>query len=172
MISMMSNELILHIGSYCSIKDINSLSQICKVVADRKLYRLCISHIICYRLIGEYSYTEFKNQFKFFNPYDSLTYQYKLNDYIIDLFELLFKNECISNISDKYYYRKYKYSLKYKHSVNLLYILKDNYRMTKYNITYENEIRDFPRCHHVYRVCPVAYTRLRKNHLNVLALIY
>jgi len=169
---MISNELILHIGSYCSIKDIYNLSLTSKVIAELKLYRLCISHIVCHRYYGEYSsLTEFKNYLKDLNPINTPYYQYNLNNYICDLVELLFNKECIT-VSNKYYYKKYKFSLEYKHSFTLLYILKDYYRMTKNNIKDKNELKDFPRCHHVYRVCPLAYNRLRQNHLNVLALIY
>ena len=169
---MIVKELILHIGSYCSIKDIYNFSLTSKNISEVKLYRLCISHIFCNRYYGEYSsITEFKNHLKDLNPTNLQNNKYNLNNYICDLTELLFNNECIT-VSNKYYYKKYKFSIEYKHSFTLLYILKDYYRITKNNIKDKNELKHFPRCHHVYRVCPVAYTRLRKNHLNILALIY
>ena len=80
MISMISNELILHIGSYCSIQDIYNLSLVSKIIANQKLYRLCISHIVCHRYYGEYSsLIEFKYYLKDLNPINTSNYQYNLN---------------------------------------------------------------------------------------------
>jgi len=174
MISMISNELILLIGGYCSINDIYNLSLVSKVIANLKLYRLCMSHIVCYRFIGEYSYINFKKEIDYFKPYYSINYQYNLNNYLCDLFETLFNINDFNINSRRCYYRKYKFSLKYKNSLNILNILKDRYKLTKSSINNDNDndkIRDYPRCHHVYRVCPVVYTHLKK-HPNVLALIY
>ena len=73
---MISNELILHIGSFCSIKDIYNLSLTNKVISELKLYRLCMSHIFCHRYYGEYSsLNEFKYHLKDLKSSNTITFK-------------------------------------------------------------------------------------------------
>lgn len=167
MIELISNELIIHIGSYCSINDIYNLSQTCKAVTTIKLYKLYMSPLICHRLIGEYCYKSLKNQMNDFEPYNSLKYQYTYRDYIEDIINAIFNQKFIS--TNLFYYRRYKFNLPYKHSRKLLQILKNTYKLTKNNKDDKNELRYYPRCHHIYRICPTVYSKLS---YNVLALIY
>ena len=170
MLTFFPNELILKIGSYCSIKELCSLSEVCKIIAKLRLYRLCISNIACNRFCGTYSYKDLQREFNdFFNlsPY----YTYTCDEYIRDLYTILFNDYLI--YSNDYHRYKHKYfSIQYSHSLKLIEIIENKYRLTKNSIIYNNKIKFIKRCHRIYRVCPIAYYKLRKRHINVLALIY
>ena len=171
MLMSVPDEMITKISSYCSNKDICNLSHVCKINAKLRLYRLCISSISCIRFCGTTSYYTLQNELNdIFNF--SIKYNYTLYDYIGDLYSVLFNNQVLTSSNDYIYYKYKKFTIEYSHSRMLIDILQNNYRLTKENCNNKNEIRLYNRCHHIYRVCPVAYHKLRRDHFNVLALIY
>ena len=177
MLITIPNELIIKISSYCSMKDIYNISHVCKITARLRLYRLYMSSLSCSRFCGTTSYNnlqvEFNDLFNFFLRNNTNQINYSIGEYISDLHSLLFNNNnFITSTTDYVYYKPKKFTLEYNHSRRLIDMLNDNYILTKTNRDEDNIIRVYKKCHNVFRVCSLAYHKLRKNHLSVLALIY
>lgn len=163
MINTLPSELILKVASYCSRIDIINFSFVCKIVAKLKLYRLCISNIVCYGFIGKHSYIDLQNELNDFIEH----YHYTFDEYIKDIYNILFTIEYRCKC------KKQLYNYKYKHSYKIKQIIQNDYKLTKNNANDENILKCYNRCHGVYRINIFTYRLLRKNTgLSILALIY
>ena len=170
MLILIPNKLILRINKYCSIKDLCNMSKVCKRIADLRLYRLCLSNIACKRFCGTNSYTDLQEEIMCF--FQTSDYIYTLDEYIRDLYTILFDDYLLTHSKDYIHFKPRYFTIQYSHSCEFIRIMYDEYKLTKNSINNNNKLKMFRRCHKTYRVCSVAYHKLRQNHFSVLALIY
>jgi len=172
MLTSIPKELILKISSYCSIPDLCSLSKVCKIIAELRLYRLCISNIACNRFCGTTSYKELQNELYECSSYYNYKEDEYIHEYIRDLYSILFDDYLLTHSKDYIHFKPRYFTIQYSHSIEFIKIMHNEYKLTKNSINNNNKIKMFKRCHKTYRVCLTAYYNLRKYHFNVLALIY
>jgi hypothetical protein len=166
--SKIPNEIILNISSKCSYNDIHTLSITCKRFNKLRLYRLYLSYLVTLRFIGSITYKDLKTEFiEYFKPIDN-KYKYNINDYLKDLNYFLFLDD---DLFKPIFIHANIYKYKYSCSRTLLNIIKYNHRL-QVEKSNTDKLKIYNRCHSVYRVNCIVYNHLRRNHFNILAIIY